>query len=393
MAPNFAGTRAIPAAIAVLFAVLLAGCVAVPSTGVSDASLETRITEATPPAELAATVEINHTIDGETTTVREDVQFRADGASRIETGDGVVIVSNGSTRWQYDRDADTAQRLEVDPNASSFLEGVYAHQQRYVERYEIESIEETTIDGRETYRVAFDPPANESIGRSVTVLVGDTEYAIPLQRDGGDVDGADRSTETVAVWFDQDHLFPVKHRVAGESVSLETTYRNLTVDPGFDDDRFEFEPPTDENGSESVDEIALPSIESYETVDAAADAVPFSVAEPSAATVPDALALDEITSYEFPDEERKQVSLSYRGDGETITVTTSDGPRLFARGGDNVSIGDATGTIADTDEGTELEWSCGGATTNGDLYYSIFVSDGLADDRHLALEIGRALEC
>lgn len=391
MVPNFAGTRAIPAATAVLLVVLLAGCVAVPSAGVSDASLETQITEATPPAELAATVEINHTVDGETTTVREDVQFRADGASRIETDD-MLIVSNGSTRWQYDRDADAVQRLEVDPNAS-FLEGVYAQQERYVERYDIESIDETTIDGRDAYRVAFDPAANESVGRSITVLVGDTEYAIPLQRDDGDFAGEERSAETVDVWFDQEHLFPVKHRVSGDGVSLETTYRNLTVEPGFDDDRFEFEPPTDENGSESVDEIAFPSIESHETVADADDAVPFSVAEPSAATIPDVLALDEITSYEFPDEERKQVSLSYRGDGETITVTTSDGPRLFARGGDNVSIGDATGTIADTDEGTELEWSCDGATTTGDLYYSIFVSDGLTDDRHLALEVGRALEC
>lgn len=391
MAPKFAGTRAIPAAIVVLFVVLLAGCVAVPSSGISDTSLETQITEATPPAELAATVEINHTIDGKTTTVNETVQFRADGASRIETADGMLIVSNGTTRWQYDRDADTVQRLEVDPNGSSFLEGVYAQQQRYVDRYDIKSIEETTIDGRDAYRVTFDPPANESIGRSITVLVGDTEYVIPLERNDGDVDGKERSTETVDVWFEQEHLFPIKHRVAGDDVSLETTYRNLTVNPGFDDDRFEFEPPTDENGSQSVDEIALPSIVTHETVDAADDSVPFSVAQPPAETIPDALALDEITSYEFPDEERQQVTLSYRADGETITVTTSDGPRLFARGGENASLGNATGTIADTDEGTELAWSCDGAS--GDLYYSIFVSNGLSDSRQLAIEIGRALEC
>lgn len=391
MAPRFAGSHGIPATIAVLFVVLVAGCVAVPSTGVSDTALETQVDEATPPAEIAATVEINHTIDGETTTVHETAQFRVDGASRIETADGMLIVSNGTTRWQYDRDADAAQRLEVDPNASSFLEGVYAQQERYVERYEIESIEETTIDGRDAYQVAFDPPANESIGRSITVLVGDTEYAIPLQRNDGDFDGEERSTETVEVWFDQEHLFPVKHRVAGDGVSLETTYRNLTVNPGFDDDRFEFEPPTDENGSEGVEEIALPSIVTHETVADADDTVPFSVAQPPAETIPDALSLDEITSYEFPDEERQQVSVSYRGDGDTITVTTSDGPRLFARGGEDVPIGDTTGTIADTDEGTELAWSCDGA--DGDLYYSIFVSDGLADDRQLALEIGRALEC
>lgn len=396
MPSRVAGTRVGPVVITVVLLTLAAGCVAVPGTGVTATDLETQVNETTPPEGINATLETTYTIDGETTTYREDIKLRADGASRIET-DGVLVVSDGETRWRYDRETDAVQRLELDPDAPSLLEGLYAQQEQYFERYDVETIERTTIDGRDVYRVAFDPPADESIGRSVAVRAGDTEFVIPLERTDGELEGEERTAETVEVWLDEAHLFPVKYRVAGNGIALETTYHNLSVNPGLDDDLFEFEPPAEagdnktEPENESVEDIALPSIESHETVADAEDAVPFPVAEPPSAALPGDLSLDEITSYEFPGEERRQVSLFYRGNDETISVTTSDGPRRFAVGGEDVTVGSAAGTIAETEEGTELEWSCESSDRNH--YYSIFVSDGLGDDRQLALKIGETLEC
>ncbi|SDQ99980.1 LolA family protein [Natronobacterium texcoconense] len=371
----------------IVVVVLAAGCVAIPTTDDSSGDLEERIADAEPPAEIDATVEVREVVDGEPTTATESVQFRADGASRIETDDTLLIVTHGDQRWHHDRESGTVQQFEVDPDATPFLEGLYDQQAEYVDRYDVAEVEETTLEGHDVYRVAFDPPSGETVDRSVSVLAGDTEYVLPLERTD-EVD--DRSVETVEVWYDEEQLFPLKHRVEGDGIALETTYRNVTFDPGLADERFEFDEPTadgpNESGEDTV-EIGFPEITQHETVDGADEAVPFTVAEPPAEALPDALELDRITSYEFSDEERTQASLSYRGDGETTIVTTSDGPRTFAVGGDDIQVGDADGTIAATDQGTELEWVC------DDRYYSIYVSDGVGDDRGLALEIAEALEC
>ncbi|AFZ74723.1 LolA family protein [Natronobacterium gregoryi] len=368
--------------------ILAAGCVAVPTADDSAAVLEDRIADAEPPNEIDATLEVREEVDGETTTTTDDIQFRADGVSRIETADGLLIVTDGDQRWHHDRETERVQRFDVDPGTKPFLEGLYDQQAAYVERYDIDEIEETTFEGHEVYRVVFDPPPAETINRSVSVLVGETEYVVPLERTDG-VD--DQAVETVEVWYDDEQFFPIKHRVEGAGVELETTYRDVTFEPGFVADRFDVDAPmedgSDEN-AEDVVEVVFPELSQHETVAGVDEAVPFSVAEPPVETLPDALALDAATSYEFPDEERTQASLSYRANGETVIVKTSDGPRTVAVGGDDVQIGDGAGTIADTPQGAELEWAC-----DDDLYYSVFVSDGVGDDRALALEIAEAIGC
>ncbi|WP_226481617.1 LolA family protein [Natrinema amylolyticum] len=385
LASDTVPSLALPA-LALALLLLMAGCVTLPNSGPTLSDLEREITAAEPPDEISATVEDRRTVDGETTRYTETVWLRADGASRVETSPtdrdaGTVIVDDGDRRWHYDAAHDWATRLETDPDATPYLEGLYAQQARYFEAYEIAAVEEATVDGRVTYHVTFDPPANETIERSISVLIEDTEYVVPLAT--SEREAADRSADRIEVWYDQETLFPVKQAIEGDGVTLERTYRNVSVDGEIDDERFAFDPATDGNGTD-VESVTLPSIDSYESVEAADESVPFAVAEPPADAVPESVERDSITRYEFPDENRTQVSIRYRTPtDETVSVTTSDGPRRFATGGDAVAVGNTTGTIAETDEGTELQWSC------GDRYYSVFAGHALDDGT--ALRIGESL--
>ncbi|WP_440765481.1 LolA family protein [Natronorubrum sp. DTA7] len=381
MSPSDATHQSVLLLVVVALACLSAGCVALPDEGVSQDHLEERFAETEPPESAAATVEITETVDGEVTTHTETVWLRADGASRIETtedGAEMVIVNDGSERYFHDREADSVRSYEIDSTARSYLEGLYEQPERYVESYDVTEIEETTVDGHEVYRVEFDPPANETIDRSISVQLGSDEYVLPLET--SEVDTAERSADRVELWLDQESMFPVKHAIAGDGIELETAYRSLSLDEPLEEGLFE--PPETEDGSDA-EEFVLPTITHHESVSEADAAAPFSVAEPGTGALPEGVELEEISQYEFHDENRTQVTLSYRdGNGNSIAVTTSDGQRQFATGGDPVAVGNATGTLAHTDEGTELQWSCDG------LYYSVFAGNGYESET--AVSIGES---
>ncbi|ELZ07985.1 LolA family protein [Natrialba aegyptia] len=419
---------------------LTAGCTSPFADDLSADTIETELDEATPPDEFSATVEVREVIDGETSTETETVWLRADGASRVETDPeagsaanetGVLVVTDGDTRWHYDRETETVTQLERDPNASSWLKGLYAQQDRYIEAYDIADVTEASVDGRDSYRVTFEPPANETVEQSLDILVGQTEYAVPLSTSE---QPTERGVDRVEVWFDQETMFPLKHLVEGEEgeLVLETTYRNVSVDPEppLDDDLFEFDPPANassdtdtdaenpdsdsgpsvetipdnttedssngDGGEETPNDsddntdgaaIALPSIDHYDSIAAADETVSFPVVEPPSDSLPAAVDRERISRYEFPDEDRRQVTLLYADDdtGGTISVTTSDGPRTFAMDGSELPIGDVTGSIAHTDEGTELQWAC------GEHYRSVFVSHEF--ENGTAIELARAIGC
>ncbi|ELY30550.1 hypothetical protein C500_08512 [Natrialba magadii ATCC 43099] len=386
--------------------VLLAGCTGPLASDLSASDLETEFDETTPPAEVSATVEIREEIDGDVRERTEAVWLRDDGAVRTDpvsdsNGDpGTLTVSDGETRWHHDRATGSTTAIEVDPDASSWLDGLYGQQERYLAAYDLTEATETTVENRDSYHLTFEPPANETVDQSVAILVGETAYELPLSTSE---EPSELGVDRVEVWLDQETLFPVKHQISGDDLLLETTYTDLTIDSEFDDDLFEFTPPA-ANGGEGetksegetepsppddendTDFLPLPTIEDHESIADAEETVPFAVAEPRPSTLPDRVVFDGVTSYEFPDEDRTQVSVFYRGGGDgTITVTTSDGPREFATNGHDVPVGDATGSLEQTPQGTELQWTC------GEQYYSVYVDTQFGDDT--ALEIGQQLGC
>ncbi|WP_081655462.1 LolA family protein [Halopiger goleimassiliensis] len=359
---------------------MLAGCGLVPSADLSADDLEERLENETPPAELEATVEITETVDGETVERAETVMLRDDGAQRVESAaDGQpLVVSDGETRWQVDPVTNESTTVDLDPEAPSLLESIYRQGERYFEAYAVATLQETTFETREVYRIAFEPPANETVERSIDVLVGETEFVIPLETT--EREDLERSADRVELWLDQETLFPLRHTIEGDGLTLETTYTDVRFDPGFEDDLFE--PPSDQDDGGG---FVQPVIEQYPTVADAAEAVPFVIAEPDPATIPDGLVRDGVTVYEFPDEDRAQASVFYRNATTTVSVTTSDAPRAVAVDGEDVEIGGVTGSIARTDAGTELQWLC------GDLYYSVFVEDPV--DRETAIDVAEGIDC
>ncbi|OIB58629.1 LolA family protein [Natrialba sp. SSL1] len=394
--------------------VLLAGCTGPLASDLSASDLEAEFEETAPPAEVSATVEIREEIDGDVRERTEEVWLRDDGAVRIDpvsdsTDDpGALTVSDGETRWYYDNATGSTTAIEVDPDASSWLEGLYDQQERYLAAYDLTDATETTVEDRDSYHLTFEPPANETVDQSVSILVGETAYELPVSTTE---EPSELGVDRVEVWLDQETLFPIKHQIAGDDLLLETTYTDLTVDDEFDDDLFEFTPPAENGdvvGTEGEDEggdgeggetepsptddenetdyLPLPTIEDHDSVADAEEAVPFAVAEPRPSTLPDDVIFDGATSYEFPDEDRTQVTVFYRSESAgSLMITTSDGPREFATNGHEVSVGEATGSLEQTSQSTELQWSC------DEQYYSIYADNELGDDT--ALEIAQQLGC
>ncbi len=112
------------------------------------------------------------------------------------------------------------------------------------------------------------------------------------------------------VWLDRETLFPVSHRVVGDSAELETTYTDLEIEPGLEDDLFEFDPSSesdeangeiDDGGDgDEFEAIVLPSIEEFESVDEADETVSFPVGAPDPDALPDGVERNGVSRYEFP---------------------------------------------------------------------------------------------
>ncbi len=113
--------RSLPIVVLVV-ALLTAGCVAVPGDSVTGEEIADRLENDEVPSEVSATLEVRTVVDGETTQYEEDVWLRG-GTTRIETGDGDLIVSDGDRRWHHEPETDSVQYIEVDPDSQSMLEG------------------------------------------------------------------------------------------------------------------------------------------------------------------------------------------------------------------------------------------------------------------------------
>ena len=230
-------------------AVVSAGCVGVPGgepTGPSETTTATTFEEdlesADPPATVTATLEVTLEANGDRETFTEPVWLRADGASRIgdvDAGSEFVMVDDGDRRWQYDV---TDETVSVSDSTAStdYLAYTYAELEETVEEYAIATVEETTVDGREAYRVVLDPPADETIERSISIAIGDTEYVVPLET--SEVD-ASTDADRVELRTDREHLFPLEYYAETDEFELTVRYTDVAFDEEIDDDRFAFEPP------------------------------------------------------------------------------------------------------------------------------------------------------
>lgn len=351
-----------------------------------------------------ATVETVMHIDNETNRTVQRVWMRpGTGEMRVETIEGTgstLTVSNGSVTWLYDREANEVttlntsgygtesdtqgERIErifkrlnvsrdavegstsatITPSGAPLpsVPGGGGHAGTSTSSPAVQAADEfgvhyegtDTVDGRAVYVISIQP---ESEGNATVfeeyqqTMYVDTEWFLPLK--------------THIEWTSEDR-----------SVEFTTTYRNVTFEPGIDDDRFEFEPP--ENAT--VVDSGLPSVRTYDSVGALRDAVSLPVPDPD---IPSGFEFD--VARHIPGEFRS-VSLQYTAETAQLSVSVNnvtdaginetDGQRLTVDGREVIYREFGTSRI--------VSWTC------GEYSYSV-TATAVTKDR--LLDVAASIEC
>ncbi|WP_226481618.1 LolA family protein [Natrinema amylolyticum] len=374
-------TRLGPALGLAVLVVLAAGCVTLPGgergSTPTAAELEAQIDDVDPPSAATATLVSER---GDTVAYTEEMWLRDDGATRTETTDGRFRnVNDGEWAWFYDVGADRVTVIDANRTPDSHFAYLYDTQRTYFDELDVTAIEEATIDGRETYHVTFEPPRDETVDTDITVLVGDTEFVIPLETSETD-ESAAPVADRVDVWMDQETLFPVKQELEGEGIDRTWTYTDLSFGDDIDDDRFAFEPPEDAVVVQNVH----PYGRSVDSIAAAESETNLTVTEP--AHLPADLERDEIEVTPSLSGNATTATLRYADDDRrTILVSTTTTTRLPDGTGEPMTVGDRSMTKVESRFGTQLAWTCGEQTT------TVFATSEF--DLETAVAVAESIEC
>ncbi|RKD97495.1 LolA family protein [Halopiger aswanensis] len=250
---------------AIALLVALGGCaVSVPtsdgSTGTDadtgpepDALFESAYVHADDLEDLEGIRTVEMTAGNDTVSERVRIEKRpyTDERSKVlEASDPSVIgdryVSNASATWNYDPDAETAYYFEpaepFDDAAIRSDRADMAAEQR--ELYDLEYAGTERIADREAHVLEIEPK-NETVERDVSVLVGNTEFVVPLET--AEVE-TDLGVIEWSLWIDSEYDYPLKERLVyeganGERHELLMEYETVTFNAGLEDERFAFEPP------------------------------------------------------------------------------------------------------------------------------------------------------
>lgn len=267
-------------------AILLGGCVAVPSSDDpaskptdpgADANVDPDTSSDPDPESLFEAIyvhsddleDVSGTVTSEATDgnrtlgERERVQERPYTDARRETlessypgQEGVITVSNATTNWWYYPDEEQAEYSEppgapFDSDAIRADRADMAADQR--EQFDLEYAGTEEIADRETHVLNVEG-RNESVEGGISVLVGDTEYVYALET--VDIDSEDRfSIVEQTVWIDAEYEYPLKEEVTwetedGDRVTMTERFEEVTFNQGLDDEAFTFEPPDGTDVSE-----------------------------------------------------------------------------------------------------------------------------------------------
>jgi outer membrane lipoprotein-sorting protein len=284
------------------------------------------------------------TYDGETATNTDRVAVDLDDfQKRIDTvdssfGSNTTTVVNESTSVIYDPAHDTVSEFTVS-GEQILLPRLEQLANESVLSYEFGGTE--TVDGRSAY-----------------VLEAVPEREVP------------EDTElSMTVYVDTETHFPI--RVASESVtddaeySSTVTYRNVTVNEGIPDTRFELDLPDDVSTPTRDSPPEISTYDSYTALDANA-----SVALPDA-ELADGFTFDGGTVISSDD--RYSVFTSYSDGEQSVSVTVSaDSSSGIDRSDydrfEAVEIGDTTGYVYDGDDYASVYWTDAQSyTVSGDI--------------------------
>jgi outer membrane lipoprotein-sorting protein len=311
----------------------------------------------------------------ETTRTVERVSLDlASGSSRARQlsgpGDVDLRVSNGSTLWLYDRDANTVVLLETDGPAggASSLDAI----PRLLTRVQEPAATATGTRATPTPGVSPLPvvpsapgssqrvagPAGASRGTYTVSLVGNetvdgrSAYVLKITqvtRAAGPV-----ANYTQRLWLDSEWYYPLQRRTAwtqgGERTVVTTTYRNVTFEPGFGASTFTFDPPA----NATVERPETPDQRRYETVAALRAAANVSVPEPR---VPEHFALARATRTSG---RVTSVGLRYVNATGVLEVATLEPAYRTSSEGQRVTVAGQNATYRNLGPEQTVVWTCDG---------------------------------
>ena len=274
----------------------VAGCTLPPAVSSPSAEelLESAIEARLEMEDLAAVREtVVETPEG-TVERTERIRARPPDERRLEVIDsddpstpmGTVSVRSREVSWEFDPAAGEVLKRHhpnriVDDRTRLLLGSLLEDAELAYEGTE-------TVAGRESHVVDATPP--EGVEPAIAVLVGDTEYAIPVAGMEGDPEELEVRRR---LWLDDEHGIPTRERATvvddGDPLHAVTfSYEELAVDEGLEPGTFEYEPP---DGVEVTTAGTEPE-GVFESRTAAAETTPYPIPEPA---LPEPYELDRIT--------------------------------------------------------------------------------------------------
>jgi len=280
-------------------------------------------------------------------------QYRFEDVTDGPTG-REIQVSNGTTLWIYTHGSAEAKRIDG-VNTSRALPSRLDRLFAIIERGAAEG-------GGEAHDIDPLPFVPESSDQTAGIA-----GSMTVSYDGTDtVDGRSASvlhlesnTSTAGVvadfqqtlWIDTEWYVPIKRTTEyvrdGDPVSITTTYRNVTFNPGLSAETFRFDPPP------NVTVVDTDSARQQEYVDIASlrAVASFSVPNP---TVPETLRLVDATR--TVTDRVRSIGLKYANETSVLTVSKSNLTRYVpSTDGEAVTVGDWNATLRNL--GTELRIS------------------------------------
>lgn len=295
-------------------------------------------------------------------------QYRSESLGGNASGSDLTV-SNGTVTWYYDRENDTVQRTRMDSSANGSAVVAGGRPAEQLLRAAFEDTNETAPaisalpmgSASSGGRPSGSLPANRSATEiNVTYdgieRLGDRDaYALTLRQTGG---GAVENYSGRA-WIDTEWFFALRQRtnftVDGQRYETDTRYRNVSFEPGLDDEQFRFEPPDDAT-------VRTSSTTQYDSREALVAAADLSVPEPE---VPASFAFERGSRIV---DDRRSVSVQYTNGTATLNAVVRNGTSTDRGGASDdsetrsVEIDGADATVESLGAAVIVEWECSNRT-------------------------------
>ena len=352
---------------------------------------------------LTATVETTIHLENETNQTRRRVWMRP-GTRELRSrtlGDGpsTLTVSNGSTYWVYHPAENNATRLDVG--------GYNAASQQRGERIEriFTRLNVSRGDREESVSASITPgsaplpsvpagtgsvttpsqptvEATDQFGlhyNGTATVSGREVYVVSIRAPDTDENASVLEDYQQTMYVDSEYFLPIKTHTEWRSddrrIESTTVYRNLTFNPGFDDSRFQFDPPA----NVTVVETEGPSVHTFESVATARANTSLPMPTPD---IPSSFALDsvQVVSGNF-----SSVSLQYSNETAALTLSVNNVSNVTAeQPGQRLTVDGRVLYYRQFGTSHAVSWQC------DDYRYSV---SGTAVGKDRLLDIAASMEC